>query len=227
MDIILLAGLWLDASIWDPVASRLGSLGHHPVAVRLPGQGAHPADATLEDQHAAVLGAVDAATGPVLVVGHSAACTLAWMAADARPGAVARVALIGGFPQADGERYADFFPLVDARMAFPGWEPFEGPDADDMSEEQRRAMSAAAIPVPEGVARGVVHLRDERRYDVPVTLVCPEFSPAQARAWLEAGELPELARARHLDFADIDSGHWPMITCPATLAGLLAGLAGA
>ncbi len=228
MDIILLAGLWLDASVWDPVASRLGSLGHRPLAVRLPGQGAPPVAATLEDQHAAVLDAVDAAaTGPVLVVGHSAACTLAWMAADARPGAVARAALIGGFPRADGERYADFFPLVDGAMAFPGWEPFEGPDADDLSEEQRRAMSAAAIPVPEGVARGVVHLRDDRRYDVPVTLVCPEFSPAQARAWLEAGELPEVARARHLDFADIDSGHWPMITCPATLAGLLAGLAGA
>jgi hypothetical protein len=31
----------------------------------------------------------------VVVGGHSAACTLAWMAADARPDTVARVAMIG------------------------------------------------------------------------------------------------------------------------------------
>jgi pimeloyl-ACP methyl ester carboxylesterase len=55
------------------------------------------------------------------VVGHSAACTLAWLAANARPEKVAKVALIGGFPSADGERYADFFEPKDGVMAFPGW----------------------------------------------------------------------------------------------------------
>lgn len=227
MDVILIAGLWLDGSVWEPVAAELQALGHRGVAVRLPGQGAPPAAATLGDQRAAVLAAVDAAEGPALVVGHSAACTLAWMAGDARPDRVARVVLVGGFPSADGEPYADMFPVTGGSMPFPGWEPFEGPDADDLSEEQRTAMAAAAIAVPEGVARGVVQLSDPRRYDVPVTLVCPEFSPAQAREWLEAGELPELARARHVDYVDIDSGHWPMITCPTRLADLLAGLADA
>ena len=102
MDILLIAGLWLDGSAWEPVASHLEDLGHRAVPVRLPGQGLPPTDATLEDQRDAVLAAVDAASGPVLVVGHSAACSLAWMAADARPSAVARVVMIGGFPSADG-----------------------------------------------------------------------------------------------------------------------------
>jgi pimeloyl-ACP methyl ester carboxylesterase len=160
------------------------------------------------------------------VVGHSAACTLAWLAADARPEKVAKVALIGGFPSADGQPYADFFEVKDGVMPFPGWGPFEGADSADLDEEARRAFAAAAIPVPEGVARGVVHLADERRFDVPVVLVCPEYTPAQAQEWISAGDVPELAKARHVEFVDIDSGHWPMVTQPAELARLLAAAAG-
>jgi hypothetical protein len=75
--------------------------------------------------------------------------------------------------------------------------------------------------VPEGVARGTVRLADERRYDVPVVLVCPEFSPDDAKAWIAAGDLPELSKAKHIEYADIDSGHWPQVTKPAELARLL------
>ncbi|WP_103352173.1 alpha/beta fold hydrolase [Amycolatopsis sp. CA-128772] len=222
MDILLIAGLWLPGSAWDDVAAGLRSLGHHPVPLTLPGQGDGSASATLEDQVAAVLAAVDAAAGPPLVVGHSAAATLAWLAADARPGKVAKVVLVGGFPAADGKPYADFFELRDGVMPFPGWDPFDGPDSADLDEEARRAFAAAAIPVPGGVATGIVRLSDERRFDVPVALVCPEFTPAQAKEWISAGDVPELARVKHLDLVDLDSGHWPMHTRPAGFARLLA-----
>ncbi|GFJ77918.1 hypothetical protein Phou_020980 [Phytohabitans houttuyneae] len=76
--------------------------------------------------------------------------------------------------------------------------------------------------MPEAVARGVVRLTDERRYDVPVLVVCPEFTPEQARGWIDGGDAPELAKAKHLDLVDIDSGHWPMLTRPDELARLLA-----
>jgi pimeloyl-ACP methyl ester carboxylesterase len=192
------------------------------VPIWLPGQGATPDTATLADQQAAVVAAVDAAAGKVIVVGHSAACTLAWMAADARPDKVARVVMIGGFSSSDGETYADFFDVTDGVMPFPGWGPFEGPDSADLDSEQRRRIADAAIPVPETVAKGIVHLRDERRLAVPVTLICPEFSPAQAREWINGGQLPELSKARQIDYIDIDSGHWPMFTQPVELARLLA-----
>lgn len=222
MDILLIGGLWLDGSAWDDVVPVLEAAGHRPVPVALPGQGDGSVSATLDDQVAAVLAAVDAADGAPLVVGHSAACTLAWLAADARPAGVAGVVLVGGFPWDDGRRYADLFEITDGVMPFPGWAPFEGPDAADLDEAARARFVASAAPVPEGVARGVVRLRDERRFDVPVTVVCPEFTPAQARSWIEAGEVPELARARHVDLVDLDSGHWPMFTRPADLARLLA-----
>jgi pimeloyl-ACP methyl ester carboxylesterase len=71
----------------------------------------------------------------------------------------------------------------------------------------------------------VVRLTDQRRYGVPVVLVCPEFSPAQVKEWMAEGELAELSKPEHLELVDIDSGHWPMLTRPAELARLLADAA--
>ncbi|MFK4593821.1 alpha/beta fold hydrolase [Streptomyces pristinaespiralis] len=227
MDILLIGGLWLQGSVWGRVASALEAAGHRPVPLTLPGQGDGAVSATLDDQLAAVLAAVDAAPGRPMVVGHSAAATLAWLAADRRPERPAKVALVGGFPSADGQPYADFFEVRDGVMPFPGWGPFEGPDAADLDDEARRQLAAGAIPAPAGVVKGVVRLSDERRFDVPVLVVCPEFTPAQAQEWIEAGDVPELARAEHVDFADIDSGHWPMITRPTELARILAAAAAA
>jgi pimeloyl-ACP methyl ester carboxylesterase len=224
MDIILIAGLWLPHTIWSPVADELRRLGHRPLPVALPGAdaecGTPDASPTLDDQIGAVVAAVDTAQRP-LVVGHSAASTLAWIAADRRPEAVAHVVMVGGFPAADGGAYADFFDIINGVAPFPGWEAFEGPDSADLDDQQRSRLESAAVPVPEGVAKGIVKLVDDRRFDVPVQLICPEYSPEQAQAWIDAGELPELTHAKHVTFADIDSGHWPMITKPVELARLL------
>jgi pimeloyl-ACP methyl ester carboxylesterase len=206
--------------IWDPILPLLDGA----VPVTLPGQGDGNRSATLDDQVAAVVAAVDAATDRVVVVGHSAACSLAWLAADRRPTTVAKVVLIGGLLPDNGQKYADLFPIEDGQMPFPGWEPFEGPDAADLSPARRTALAEASIPVPEGVARGIVRLDDERRFDVPVAAICPEFTSAQAREWIDAGDSPETAAVKHLDLIDIDSGHWPMVTRPAELVAILAGL---
>ncbi len=222
MDILLIAGLWLDGSAWDDVVPELTALGHRPMPLTLPGQGDGTTSATLDDQLAAVLAAVDAAPGKPLVVGHSVAASLAWLASDARPEKVAKVVLVGGFPAADGRAYADYFAIEDGVMPFPGWGPFEGADSADLDQETRDRIASAAVPVPESVARGVVRLADERRFDVPVVLVCPEFTPDQAKEWIAAGESPDLARATHLEYVDLDSGHWPMTTRPRDLARVLA-----
>src|ERR1700722_11000181 len=225
MDILLIGGLWLDGSAWDDLVPALAELGHRGVPLTLPGQGDGSASATLDDQVAAVLSAVDSASGKPMVAGHSAACTLAWLAADRRPEKVAKVALIGGFASSDGQAYADFFEIRDGVMPFPGWGPFEGPDSADLDEDAKNRIASAAVPVPEGVAKGIVHLTDERRFDVPVVLVCPELSPAQAQEWIGNGDVPELAKAKHVEYVDIDSGHWPMFTKPKELARLLAATA--
>jgi pimeloyl-ACP methyl ester carboxylesterase len=220
MDFILIPGLWLDGSAWTEVTAELERSGHRAIPLTLPGQGDGSATATLEDQLAAIVAAVDEATDPV-VVGHSAACSLAWMTSDRRPETVRRVVLVGGFPGNDGDRYADFFPITDRVMPFPGWDAFEGPDSADLDQETRQRLAAHAIAVTEAVARGIVWLGDDQRYNVPVTIVCPEFTPEQAKATIDGGEVEELAAATDVSFVNIDSGHWPMFTQAKELASLL------
>lgn len=74
------------------------------------------------------------------------------------------------------------------------------------------------------MARGVVRLTDERRFDVPVVVVCPEFTPAEIRDSIAAGAIRELARAKHVGLVNINSGHWPMMTRPTELARILAAV---
>jgi len=69
MEIVLIAGLWLDGSVWDKVAARLEARGHRAVPVTLPGQGDGNTSATLADQAAVDAAAVDAAAGTPMVVG--------------------------------------------------------------------------------------------------------------------------------------------------------------
>lgn len=222
MEMVLIPGLWLDGSVWSDVTNELVRFEHRGIPVTLPGQGDGSISATLEDQHQAVMAVIEACDAPPLVVGHSAAASLAWMAGDAATdGRVAGVVFIGGFPEPDGAPYAPFFACAEDGMHFPGWEKFEGPDSADLDRSTKARMERAAIPVPEGVCTGLVHLTDDRRYDLPVTRVCPEFTPEDARAWIAAGDLPELAAIRRLRFANLDSGHWPMITRPYDLAVLL------
>ena len=125
VDIVLIAGLWLQESAWGGVGARLAKYGHRPVPVALPGQGDGNTSATLADQVAAVLAAVDSAAGQPMVVGHSAASSLAWLAADARPGKVSKAAFIGGWPAPDGKPYFDGLPVKDGAVPFPGWDEFE------------------------------------------------------------------------------------------------------
>lgn len=226
MDILLIAGMWLDASAWDQVTPGLEARGHRAVPVTLPGQGDGAASATLADQAAAVIAAVDAARDRPVVVGHSAASSLAWQAADARPSAISRIVFIGGFPDSDGATYFGGLPVENGAVPFPGWAKFEGPDSADLDETARKQIAEAMVPVPEGVTSGVIRLADERRYSIPVTLICPEFTPEQAQEWIDQGHLPELAKTASVSLADIDSGHWPMFSAPDKLASLLSDIAG-
>jgi pimeloyl-ACP methyl ester carboxylesterase len=224
MDIVLIPGLWLDGASWDPVTARLREAGHQVRALTLPGLESRSADrskVTLEDHVAAVVEAVDAAVEPAVVVGHSAAAALAFCAVDARPDHVARVLYVGGFPLSDGDQFMEGLPVDGDGAPFPGWDRFEGPDSADLDEPTKQALLERFVPSPAGVITGTVRLSNERRYDVPATAVCPEYSPEDLRAWIDAGDLPELAKAKHLELVDIDSGHWPQVTQSKRLAEVI------
>lgn len=227
MDIVLVPGLWLDGSTWDAVTPTLEKAGHRVRALTLPGMESKTADrsgVTLADQVAAVVAAIDAVDGPVLLVGHSAGCGIAYAAVDARPDRVAWAVHVGGFPTPDGSALVSGLPAANGEVAMPDWaEVGEDSNIADFDDEQLVAFYADAIPAPEQVLAGPQRLSDERRYQVPVTAVCPEYTVADLREWIADGEDPvrEFTRIQHVEYVDLPGGHWPQLTQPEALAQIL------
>jgi pimeloyl-ACP methyl ester carboxylesterase len=186
---------------------------------------------TLRDHVDAVVAAIDSCDPDehVAVVGHSAGCGIAYAAVDARPHRVARAVYVGGFPVGDGGALGADFPAVDGEVPLPDWSEFASEDLADMDEGILAAFRREAVPSPERVTRDPQRLHDERRYDVPVTAVCTEYTSRMLREWVDQGEEPvqELTRIREVEYVDLPTGHWPQLTLPADLAGvILAAVAG-
>lgn len=225
MDIILVHGLWLNGSSWDAVTPVLEKAGHGVRALTLPGAESKDADrsgVTVRDHVDAVVTALDEATGPALLVAHSAGSPIGHAAVDARPDRVARAVYVGGFPGPDGDPVLAGLPAENGEVGMPDWKEMgEEANVVDFDDEALARLYAEAIPVPEGVLTTPVRLRDERRYDVPVTAVCPEYRAAELRGWVQDGSLPELARIRDVQYVDLPGGHWPQFTQPEKLAGLI------
>jgi pterin-4a-carbinolamine dehydratase len=169
-----------------------------------------------------VVDAIDAcgAAGQVVLVAHSAGCGIAHAAVDARPDRVARAVHVGGFPTGDGDTIADQFPVENGEIPLPDWSDFEEGDLTDLDEEGRRAFRERAVPSPAHVTSDPQRLSDERRYDVPVTIVATEFTSEMLRGWVEQGLAPvrELGRIRDVTHVDLPTGHWPQFTRPEELA---------
>ncbi|MGW0204007.1 alpha/beta fold hydrolase [Nonomuraea sp. NPDC003201] len=230
MDIILIPGLWLDGSSWDEVVPALVRAGHRPHALTLPGMESKDADRsqiTLRDHVDAVVKVIDSfdpAGGKVVLVGHSGGGTIAHVATDARPDRVARVVYVDSVPPGDGGLINDELPVENGEIPLPDWGIFEAEDLIDLDDELRAAFRERAIPSPARVASDRVRLSDERRYEVPATVIACEFSTATIQKWMEQSLAftRELAQIRHVDYVDLPTGHWPQFTRPEELGHAIA-----
>ena len=223
MDLVLIPGFWLDGDSWAEVAQPLTEAGHAVHPLTLPGMESRSADRssiTLRDHVDAVIAAVDALEPGVVLVGHSGGGAIAWAVADARPDRVARVVFVDSGPLGTGGVINDELPVVDGEIPLPDWAVFEEEDLVDMTEEVRARFAAIAIPEPAQVASDAQVLSDPRRYDVPVTVVCCEFTADYLRSLLDGGSpwVAELAQIRDRELVDLPTGHWPQLTRPADLA---------
>jgi pimeloyl-ACP methyl ester carboxylesterase len=234
MDIILIPGFWLDASSWDEVIPALQQAGHRVQALTLPGMESKDADRsqiTLRDHIDAVVEVIDSAdpaSGKVVLVGHSGGGAIAHAAADARPGRVARVVYVDSFPMGEGGLINDELPVENGEVPLPDWSLFDKEDLVDLDDDLRAAFRERAIPTPVHVTCDRQRLSDERRYDVPATVIACEFSSAQLRDWMAQDHpaMRELAKIRDVGYIDLPTGHWPQFTKPAELGqAILASVA--
>jgi pimeloyl-ACP methyl ester carboxylesterase len=230
LDIVLVPGLWMDASLWDAVLPRLEAAGHRPRPLTLPGMAAGDdrTEVGLAEQVGAVVDVIDTCDGPVVVVGHSAGCGIAHAAVDARPDRVARAVHVAGFPTGDGRSIAPWFQPVAGEVPMPDLADLDETDLRGLDEQQQQQLRARAIPVPGRVVTDTQELYDERRYDVPVTAVATEYTAAALRGWVEAGEgqVSELARMHDVTYVDLPTGHWPQLTRPDDLAEVILAAIG-
>jgi pimeloyl-ACP methyl ester carboxylesterase len=235
MDIILIPGLWLDGSSWDEVVPALDQAGHRTHALTLPGMESKDADRskiTLRDHADAVVEVIDslgAADGKVVLVGHSGGGAIAHAAVDARPDRVARVVYVDSWPLGAGGVINDAYPADNGEVPLPDWSLFDEEDLVDLDDELRVTFRERAIPSPEHVARDPQQLFDERRHDVPATVIACEFPSAMLRQWMEHGEpaLLELAKLRDVEYIDLPTGHWPQFTRPGELGRAILAAVGA
>ncbi|MGR0221234.1 alpha/beta fold hydrolase [Agromyces sp. ZXT2-6] len=226
MDVILIPGFWLDASSWNEVTPALEAAGHRVHPVTLPGlesAEAPRAGIGLADHIEAVVRLVDGLDGPVALVGHSGGGAVAQGVADRRPDRIARVVYVDAAPIGEGDCINDELHASGHDIPFPDWSVFEEADLADLDDGLRRRFRERAVPHPAAAASDPMRLGDERRLDVPTTIVCCEFSSETVAEWIAAGVpfVREVAAHRDVDYVDLPTGHWPQFTRPAELGRVL------
>lgn len=226
--IILVPGFWLGAWAWDEVADALRTEGHDVTALTLPGLESADADrsgVTFDDHVDAIVGTVEAASAPPVLVLHSAAGFTGYAASDRVPDRIVAIVYVDTAPGI-GPMDADF---ADPEKPMVWSEIEEEENLDGLTEEHRERFRQRAVPVPGGLLRGSVALTNDARRDIPSTLIATGFSAADYQKyaaehpdWAFLAGIPELRKATWID---LPTSHWPMWSRPAELAEIIGRVA--
>ncbi|OEJ23683.1 esterase [Streptomyces agglomeratus] len=242
---VLVSGPFTGGWVWREVAARLreSGAGVYPVTLTGMGDQRRPAgpDTDLETHIEDVVRLVDEIDAPdVVVVGHDYGIHPVLGAADRRPERIARIVYLdAGMPQdgdpalavvpdqavrerlshAGGQTADDWRILPPQRDEWQRWGSTEGIPADALARLDRLAapqpsgtftqplrLSGAAAAIP---ATGV--LCTANGTDIAMVELLVASGPPQYRA---------LADPR-VGFFEIATGHWPMLSRPDELAGVL------
>jgi pimeloyl-ACP methyl ester carboxylesterase len=227
--IILVPGFWLGAWAWDEVAADLRGAGNDVTALTLPGLESADADRsriTMADHVNAIVDAVKAAGGPVVLTVHSATGFSGYAASGHMPDRIAAMV------------YVDTAPGVGALD--PGFEGVEKPmdwqsvseeeNLDGLSEAQKATFRERAVPVPGGVIREAADLGSDARRDIPSTFICTRFSADQYQTYAREEHptptwLAGILELRNTAWIDMPTSHWPMWSKPHELATIIDDVA--
>jgi hypothetical protein len=227
--VVLVPGFWLGAWAWDDVVARLREHGLDPLAVTLPGlEPDHPdrGSVTLEDHVRAVEGALARAPegSPTVLVAHSGAAVPVTVALDRHVDQVAHVVWVDTAPVVDGYAMDPQVEGAEHPLSAQWDDELEQGSMSGLSEEQLATFRERAVPQPAATLREAVTLSDDRRLDVPGTVVCTAFSAEDYRTYAQQGApfLAGILEHRALELVDLPTGHWPMWSEPRRLADLIA-----
>lgn len=230
--VVLLPGFWLGAWAWEEVVSLLRERGVGAWALTLPGLEPDHRDrgaVALEDHVRAVEDAIAAAPdgSRVVLVAHSGAAVPATVALDRHPDGVDHVVWVDTAPVVDGFAMNPGFGDAEYPVSAQWDEEYEQGSMRGLSERQLQSFRDRAVPQPGAALCEPVSLHDDRRNDVPATLVATAFPAEDYRSYAEQGVpfLAALPACRNLRMVDLPTGHWPMWSEPARLAEIIADAA--
>ena len=224
--IILVPGFWLGAWAWDAVAEALRADGHDVTALTLPGLESAEADRSsigLADHVDAIVDAVEASAGKVVLAVHSGTGFSGYVASDRVPDRIAAMVYVDsapGIPPLD--------PDFDAAEKPLDWDELSAEEnLEGLSEEQLETFRRRAVPEPGGVIRGDAELVNDSRRDVPTTMICTGFSSQEYKDATEQGYawLAGVKEVRNITWIDLPTSHWPMWSKPDELARILGDVA--
>lgn len=230
---VLVHGAFADSSAWDKVVPLLEKDGSEVIALDLPGHGKDTtpvAGATLQSYTDAVVKAIDGASRPVILVGHSMGGAVVSQAAEQRPERVKKLVYLTAFLIDDGQvlqqvlagdadaKLGEYLvPSSDgSTLSFKeGW--VEGAFCQDCSAEDAAAIKAGFHPEPAAPFATPIHVTKEKWGSVP-------------RAYIEARQDRAISPATQESFfaafpcepvIPIETGHCPFLTKPVELAEAL------
>lgn len=233
---VLVHGAFVGGWAWDKVVPLLEAGGNEVIALDLPAHGDDQtplADASLQAYSDAVVAAIDGASRPVILVGHSMGGTVVSQAAEARPDKVKTLVYLTAFLMKDGQsleqEWADDEGAAIKAYAVPS------SDGTSLSFKEGWAEDAFCQDCsPEDIARLESHLRDEpaRPFGEPIH-VTEERWGRVPRVYIEALKDLAISPAEQKQqytalpcerVISIDAGHAPFLTKPNELAEALRSL---
>ena len=178
----------------------------------------------MSDHVDAICDAVGAAGAPVVLAVHSGTGFAGYTASDRVPERIAAMVYVDSAPGI-GAMDPDF---AGVEMPLPSPEDLAANEnLDGLSEEQLETFRQRAVPQPGGVLREGAELTNDKRRDIPSTVICTGYTSEQVKAWAKEGYewLGGLAELRDVTWIDLPTSHWPMWSRPRELAEVIGDVA--
>lgn len=219
---LLVPGFWLGGWAWEKVEPPLNLAGITTHPVTLPGLDGRNADGiTLGNHIDYVIGLINDLEGDVVLVGHSGGAAVVQGVIDREPKRVSRIIYIDSGPLLNG---IALMPDATIDVALPTWDELAAQNSsiDGIDDEALNRFRQQAVDEPAGVARSKIRVTDQRRHEVPASVICTSIDSETLVQMIESGDIPsELGAVQDVQFIDLPTGHWPMFSRPEDLAAIL------